>query len=341
MYIVKKLMRKVVKIQNSILFITSFLLILLSSFLIVEVERETFPNYFDGFWWVMTTVTTVGYGDYSPISFAGRMIALFLYIFGIGIIGVVIGKVVDGLSSFRKRREEGDIVYNDKMHYVIIGWSQKAKFAIKEMQETNKKIEIVIIDVLSKAPVLDERIHYIQGNASEVTTLRKANIEHAKAVLVFADDKIQDDQLTDGKTLLIASAIESVAPNVHTIVEVMEESHIKNFEYMKVDEFIVSNETISTMFVRSAFRKGISGFYRQLLRRAHGDDLFHIPNRKAWKTYRDAFNDLLNEGATLVADGNNLSINRMLDQPLPNNSELYVICDKQTYQTIIADSNQS
>ncbi len=324
-----------VKIQNSVIVTTSLLLVILSTILIVQVEPETFATYFDGFWWVMTTVTTVGYGDLSPITFGGRLIALFLYLFGIGIIGVVIGKVVDGLASFRQRREEGQIMYKDKHHYVIIGWSQKAKFAIKEMLETMKEIEIIIIDDLEKAPMLAENIHYIKGNASERNTLEKANITEAKAVLVFSDDSIKDDQLSDGKTLLVASAIESIASHVHTIVEVMDENHIKNFEYMNVDEFIHSNETISSLFVRSAFRKGISSVYSQLLSRSHGDDLYLIPTFPKWKTYRDAFNELLELGATLIADHNNLSINRMLDEPLPKDAELYVVCNQETHKQLI------
>ncbi|WP_407272245.1 potassium channel family protein [Radiobacillus sp. PE A8.2] len=336
MYFIKRLMKKAIKIQNSLLFISSILLVLISSILVVHIENETFSTYFDGFWWVMTTVTTVGYGDLYPSSIGGRLIAIFLYIFGIGLIGVVIGKVVDGLAIFRKKREEGDIMYKEQGHYIIIGWSQKAKFAIKEMLDTNTEIDIVIIDQLEKAPMLSENIHYIKGNASEIAVLEKANIIEAKAVLVFADDRIQDDQLSDGKTLLIASAIESIAPNVHTIVEVIEENHIKNFEYMKVDEFIISNETISSLFVRSAFRKGISSVYNQLLRRSHGDDLYHIPSSPEWKTYRDAFEALLKQGATLIADKNNLSINRMLDEQLPKDAELYVICDQETYKQLLA-----
>ncbi|SHN04286.1 potassium channel family protein [Gracilibacillus kekensis] len=335
MYILKHLMRKVVQISNYVLFIASFLLVIFSSVFIMLIEKETFPTFFDGFWWVMTTVTTVGYGDLYPVTVAGRWLALFLYVFGIGLIGIVIGKIIDGLAVYRKKREEGDIVYKGKGHYIIIGWSQKAKFAIKEMIATNTEIEIVIIDQLEKAPILDHNIFYIKGNASEKGPLEKANIHEAKSVLIFSDDAISEGQLADGKTLLIASTIESMAPEVHTIVEVMEESHIKNFKYMNIDEFIISNETISSLFVRSAFRNGVSNIFGQLLRRSHGDDLYHVPSKQSWATYRDAFNELIEKGATLVADRDQLNINRMLDQPIPNEAELYVICDKATYHSIL------
>ncbi|MCP3025329.1 NAD-binding protein [Halobacillus sp. A5] len=335
MFILKKLFMKMVKINNYTLFISSLLLVLLSTTLIVIVEHKTFPTLFDGFWWVMTTVTTVGYGDYYPVSVPGRMIGIFLYIFGIGLIGVAIGKIVDGMTIFRKKRLEGDIVYKDQQHFIIIGWSQKAKFAIEEIQDTKKDIEIIIIDELKEAPLLGENIHYIKGNASEESTLLRANINEAKAVLIFADDSLGSDQMIDGKTLLVASTIETVAPNVHTVVEIMEERHIKNFQHVKVDEFIVSNETISSLAVRSAFRKGVSSIYSQLLSRSVGDDLYHIPHPDHWETYGDAFRDLLNQGATLIADRNDLTINRRLQEPIPTNAELYVVCDHETYNNLV------
>lgn len=39
-------------------------------------------------WWAIVTATTVGYGDVSPVSTEGRVIAVILMLTGIGIIGV-------------------------------------------------------------------------------------------------------------------------------------------------------------------------------------------------------------------------------------------------------------
>jgi voltage-gated potassium channel len=335
MIILQSLFRKVIHISNHLLFIISIFLVAFSSFLIVKIEPDTFPTFFDGLWWVMTTVTTVGYGDFYPVTVAGRVIALFLYVFGIGLIGIVIGKVIDAFSVFRKKRVEGDIVYNGKGHYIIIGWSQKAKIAIKEMMATNEKIDVIIIDTLDKAPILETNIFYIKGDATEKETLERANIHDATAVLVFANETINNGQLADGQTLLIASTIESIASSIYTIVEIKEEKHLKNFKYMNVDEFILSDETISSLFVRSAFRKGVSNIFSQLLKRTEGDDLYYIPVKPNWRTYGEAFEQLLAQGATLIADRNKLNINRMLEETIPNDAELYVICDKETYNTII------
>ncbi|MDD6616045.1 MAG: potassium channel family protein [Lachnospiraceae bacterium] len=46
-------------------------------------------SYGDGIWWAFVTATTVGYGDISPATFYGRIIAMVLMLVGIGLIGTV------------------------------------------------------------------------------------------------------------------------------------------------------------------------------------------------------------------------------------------------------------
>jgi voltage-gated potassium channel len=334
MLLLRKLFLRAVKLNNWVLLWSSLCLIFFSSFIIYYIEPETFPTPFIALWWVMTTVTTVGYGDYSPTTVEGRIFAMFLYMIGIGLVGLVIGKVVDFFSEIRRKREEGRMAYKGEGHIVIIGWSKKAKYAIQEILESSKDMEIVIIDQLEKAPLMLERVFYIQGHGTRNETLEKANIDKAKAVLIFADETIQDDELTDGKTLLIASSIERLGAHVHTTVEIMNENHIKNFKHIKVDDFLLSHEMISNLAVRSATSVGITKIYSQLVSRRYGDDLFQISPRPEWKTYRDAFEWLLNSGATLIADKTNLNINRRLDDPITDDSLLYIICDKETYNEI-------
>lgn len=63
---------------------TSLLCIIVGGIAIHFVEGM---NVFDGIWWSFVTATTVGYGDISPSTPAGRVIAAILMIVGIGLIG--------------------------------------------------------------------------------------------------------------------------------------------------------------------------------------------------------------------------------------------------------------
>jgi voltage-gated potassium channel len=49
----------------------------------------------DGVWWAVSTMTTVGYGDEFPVTVAGRLLAMGLMIIGIGFIAVLTGAVAE------------------------------------------------------------------------------------------------------------------------------------------------------------------------------------------------------------------------------------------------------
>lgn len=330
----RKFFIKMIQMKNKFLFLTSFFFILFSSVVIYWLEPQTFEHPFNGLWWVMTTLTTVGYGDYYPSTIEGKLFAMFLYLTGIGLIGVLIGKIVEGFAIMREKKEAGKMGYLGTDHIVIIGWSRKSQFAIREILSSHPETEIVLVDQLEKTPLSEDRFHFVCGDASQETSLIQANIAKAKAAILFADDKVADPSLADGKSLLIATTIERLAPRVHTTVEIMTEEHIQNFKHIKVDEFILSDETISHMAVLSAFANGIPGVISQLLSRNTGADLYQIGKRPHWKTYRDAYNQLLEEGATLLADGANLTINQRLDVPIPEEANLLIICEKNIYEKI-------
>ena len=99
----------------------------------------------------------------------------------------------------------------------------------------------------------------------------RANIMEAKSAIVFADARIDESALVDGKSLLIVSSIERIAPNVHTTVEIVQEKHVQNFRYNHVNEFVLSHDAVSRLAVRAA--RGKETRMCCLLSRQHGDDI--------------------------------------------------------------------
>ncbi|MBD0382124.1 potassium channel family protein [Paenibacillus sedimenti] len=340
MIFLTQILLKLLRLNNKFIFISAFVLIMISSIAAYWLEPDNFGSFFNGFWWVMTTVTTTGYGDFTPKTVSGKWLGIFLYIFGIGLISVTISKVIDSLFVYRQRKEAGKLKYQGEQHFVIIDWSKNAELAIQEILGTDPKVEIVLIDTLEKTPIIHSRVHYIQGNPIAAETLEMANMAKARSVFIFANEITQDQAMlrdpsfVDGKTLLVATTIERNYNHVHTIVEIKDRANMQNFMHVKVNEFILGSETISQLAVRAAFYPGSSRIVSQLLTREFGDNLYVLSKRKAWNTYGDAFHDLLKEGATLISDGDQLNINRKLDQPIPEGARLFVICDMDTYDRI-------
>ena len=66
-------------------------------------ENTHIQSFGDGVWWAIVTVTTVGYGDISPTTTEGRVIATCLMLLGIGVIGAFTATV----ASFFVQQDEG------------------------------------------------------------------------------------------------------------------------------------------------------------------------------------------------------------------------------------------
>lgn len=299
-------------------------------------EPQTFGSWFNALYWVMTTMATVGYGDYFAETTAGKVFTMFLYIFGIGLLSLVIGKVIEMISDIHKRRGAGTLSFRGRDHVILINWNKKTQAAVDEILCFQPKCHIVIIDESDRHPLEHmEQVHFISGDPSADEILLKAHIHTAKAAIVFGDSQIDETALIDGKSLLIASSIERIAPDVHTTVEIMQEKNIQNFTHVRVNEFVLSHDAISRLAVRAALQEGNSEVISQLLSRRYGDDIYEVPIKGAWKTYGDAFQDLLSQGATLLADRHDLSINRKLHEPLPKEARLYIVTDQETYSKIV------
>ena len=65
-----------------------------------------FSTFFDALYWATTTLTTVGYGDISPVSELGRVISMISSLFGVAIIALPSGVITASyLEELKKRKE--------------------------------------------------------------------------------------------------------------------------------------------------------------------------------------------------------------------------------------------
>lgn len=62
----------------------------------------TFQTTGDGLWWAVTTITSVGYGDYYPVTLPGRILGMILEVAGVTIFGIIIALVT--VELFRKEQ---------------------------------------------------------------------------------------------------------------------------------------------------------------------------------------------------------------------------------------------
>ncbi|WEG14669.1 ion channel [Pullulanibacillus sp. KACC 23026] len=336
---IKKFVYYLIKLKGRIFIPFILLYILMMAYLALLIEPQTFKTYLTSVYWVLTTLATVGFGDYAPVTTSGKVFTIVLYMTGIWLISFSIGKLIDSMYVIEKLKVGGKMKYTGKNHIILIGWGNKAKSAIHEILTSYKMNDIVIIDSMKTSPIVEDRIFYIRGDATDEETLLRANVHKAKGVIIFAEESIADNTkhdplLVDGKTLLIATAITAIEKklnlSVHVTVEVINQKHIRLFEQVMVDEFVPTEEMISHAAVRSLFSPGVTQVYSELMSGRYEEGMYEIPKRAEWLTFGDAFTELINKGATLVANHHDFTINKKLDEPIPEDAKLFVICDEET-----------
>jgi voltage-gated potassium channel len=66
-----------------------------------QAQPEAFASVFHSLWWAVVTLTTVGYGDVTPVTFGGKVFTFFVLIVGLGIGAVPTGLFASALSKAR------------------------------------------------------------------------------------------------------------------------------------------------------------------------------------------------------------------------------------------------
>jgi voltage-gated potassium channel len=90
------------------------MLVMIGGLAVLDAERSapgaSITTFGQALWWAFVTITTVGYGDYSPVTPTGRLLAVALMLAGIALIGVVTATlaswIVDEVSADERKATE-------------------------------------------------------------------------------------------------------------------------------------------------------------------------------------------------------------------------------------------
>ncbi|HKJ33890.1 MAG TPA: potassium channel protein [Balneolales bacterium] len=142
-------------------------------------------TFFDGFYQTFITITTIGFSELKPFSHEGRILTVLISIFGIGTIAYIASQTTQLIFEnelFFKRALQKQI---DKMdgHYIICGYGRIGRRIAQVLSDSG--IEIVVIE--NQTDIINElkegHIPYVDGNAQEEETLKKAGVGQAKGLV--------------------------------------------------------------------------------------------------------------------------------------------------------------
>ncbi len=275
-------------------------IVLCSGYLIAFFEPDI--SFASGIWWSIVTLTTVGYGDISPSTAGGRTLAVLIMFFGIGLLGMLSASLATLLISKRMRENKGMCASKVNSHIIICEWNHRAKAILKELRADaqTENVPIVLVADIEEKPVDDSNLFFVRGAVNE-ETLEKANLKKASTVIVLGDDSVETTA-RDAKVVLTTLTIESMNPDVYSVVELVDKVNEQHCQRATADEIIIGSELSSHLIASAASDHGISRIISELLSSRYGNELYSmpVPENMVDSKFLDVFVSMKTEKNTTV-----------------------------------------
>ncbi len=307
------------------------IIVLASGFLISFFEPGV--SFTSGIWWSIVTLTTVGYGDISPSTAEGRTLAVFIMFFGIGLLGMLSASLATILIAKRMKENKGMCQSTVENHIIICEWNHRTKAILNELRADveTEDVAIVLIAAIDEKPVDDTNLFFVKGVVCE-ETLEKANLKNARTVIVLGDDSLEPTG-RDAKVVLSILTIESLNPQVYSVVELVDRANEQHCQRANADEIIVGSELNSHLIARAARDHGVSRIVSELLSSRYGNELYFmaVSADMVGEKFLDIFVSMKTKNNTTV-----VGIRKSQGADVVSNPDADCILEKEDYLLVIS-----
>ena len=280
------------------------------------------------FWWAIVTMTTVGYGDFSPETPEGRMFAVFIMFAGITLVSLLTASISSIFVAQKIREGKGLEKLNLSDHFILCGWNSNANKIINSIQLLNhnqRKIDLVLINDLSEEEITQLKtrfskikIHFVSGDFAQEETLHRASIVDSDTVIIIPNNLDNDQNSHDEKTIFATLTIKSIDASIRVVAYLLDRENLTHIKRAEADEVVVSDDFSLNILASHVIDPGVPQLSNQLIN-TNSDSRFIrklIPQNFVGKKYRELFNHYRDKnGALLVGlyyEDENLGIGSIL-----------------------------
>ena len=184
--------------------------------MVMSSESAIVDNYS---WWFFVTATTVGYGDYAPVTMFGRITAVCIMLLGIGILTLIIAKITELVLKIVNRRAKGLAHMKYQGHTIIMGYRRGSTEKIIEEILFNDPDEKIVLCSSEQEinPVSNHKVGYVRGELASVDVMRRCAAEDASKIIIYGSD--------DNQSFFTAYAFREINKSAHLVCHLRNEDH--------------------------------------------------------------------------------------------------------------------
>jgi voltage-gated potassium channel len=248
--------------------------------------NKTVDNFGSAIYWAFISMTTTGYGDISPSTSGGRVIAVVVVLSGLLLLSLVTATVASVFVEKKIREGKGLETVKFEEHIVLCGWNSNAEEVIAGLLRSipEKEIRLVLVNELPEEKVealkyryREHNFKFLRGDFAQEEVLERANITRARSAILLADTSGQHSmEKADEHTILGTLAIKSLAPDVKTCAELLNPENRQHLKRASVDEIVVRGEHIGNLLAAATASPGLPRVFSSLLSPEEENNLWKV-----------------------------------------------------------------
>ena len=306
-----------------------FLLCLLGAFLFSLIELSANPalnNFGEALWWVVVSITTVGYGDIVPVTPYGRMLAALIIFTGVALFSMFTAIISSIFVTQKLKEERGLKQIIEKNHIILCGWNHTAEQILKIIFQRNRNTNVVMINQLPEDQIqnimLNFKVHslqFIRGDFAQEEILARANLTKAKAVIIIPDASAGITSRSDEKTILTAFSVKAIHPKIKVYAHIIDRDNEPYLKKAQVEDYIISDALSGVLLGEMVMSPGVPQSITQLIQKEDSSSLVRqtLPSSLVGKTFGDAlkfFREKQELPIAIVKEQKSLSLSQILSE---------------------------
>jgi len=208
--------------------------------------NENINSLFDAFYWALITISTVGYGDISPVTTEGRVVSMLVIIAGIAMISFVTSVIVSSFSEKLDELKENRLVEELNKHedfLIICGYGQMSRMFLKNYaKEFENRYLVIESDKARVEEATKEGYRAIHEDASRHDVISKFNLKYANITLMALTG-------SDVANIYIILNAKSLSRKIRVITRATDEGIAKKCKLAGADHVLRPNIVANKMLL--------------------------------------------------------------------------------------------